>query len=94
MIGVFTRTMGRVGRVARESGRAARTSKGAGRGTTAAEQPREGTRGRGAAPTNTNGSRQHRAASSLRRAPGYSAPNSGRLQQEWSRSASAANEAH
>ena len=29
MLGVFTRTMGRVGRVARESGRAARTSKGA-----------------------------------------------------------------
>ena len=52
---------------ARETGRArvgARGSNFEGRGTaleTAAEQPREGTRGRGAAPTNTNGSRQRHA---------------------------------
>ena len=52
----------------RGTGRArvgARSSNFEGRGTaleTAEQQPREGTRGRGAAPTNTNESQQHRAA--------------------------------
>ena len=81
----------------RGTGRArvgARSSNFEGRGTaleTAAQQPREGTRGRGAAPTNTNESRQHARAHADARVE--------RLQ-KWApagverRSASAANAAH
>ena len=85
---------------ARGTGRArvgARGSNFEGRGTaleTAAEQPREGTRGRGAAPTNTNESRQRRAAACARARQVTVLPEVGASAGLERRSASAANEAH
>ena len=83
----------RCGRVARESGRgAARTWKGAAQPEKRRNNTGATARGHGAARANTNESRQHRAARSARARP-HTDWGVERLQ-EWSRSTSAANEAH
>ena len=97
MLGVFTRTMGRVGRVARESGPKAqnhpKTWKGAAQGLNDGTTTARGhARGRGSPLYFTRIAAAPRGSLSARARP-HTDWGVERLQ-EWSRSTSAANEAH